>query len=118
MTYSSLIKIIKSTLNLTQTDIEILKLLISIKSGLLISDIIKYIKRSERNIRKRVNHLINKGIIIRKVEILENKRLAYRYSIETEKKIIEKITNQLHWKIQSLNNLLYPEIKKNYNNKN
>jgi predicted transcriptional regulator len=112
MTYSSLLKIINSTLHLTKTDVEILKLLISIKSGLLITDIIKYIKRSERNIRKRVKLLVNDGIIIRKIEVLENKRLAYRYFIETEKKIIDKITNQLNWKIENLNNLLYPTIKK------
>ena len=114
MTYSSLLKIINSTLNLTKTDIEILKLLISIKSGLLINDIIKYIKRSERNIRKRIMLLIKHGIIIRKIEVLENKRLAYRYSIETEKKIIEKITNKLHLKIENLNKLLYPNIEKEF----
>jgi predicted transcriptional regulator len=112
MTYSSLLKIIISTLNLTKTDIEILKLLISIKGGLLISDIIKYIKRSERNIRKRVKQLNANGIIIRKIEILENKRLAYRYYIETEKKIIEKITDQLNWKIENLNKLLHLNIEK------
>ena len=112
MAYSPLLKIIISTLNLTKTDIEILKLLISIKGGLLISDIIKYIKRSERNIRKRVKLLNANGIIIRKIEVLENKRLAYRYSIETEKKIIEKVTDQLNWKIENLNKLLYPDIER------
>jgi hypothetical protein len=56
--------------------------------------------------------LINHGILIRKIEVLENKRLAYRYSIQTEKKIIEKITNQLHLKIENLNNLLYPNVEK------
>jgi len=50
--------------------------------------------------------LINNGILQRKIEVLDNKRLAYRYSIESEKRIIEIIINQLNWKIENLNNLL------------
>ena len=106
MTYSSIIETVISTLKFSKTDIEILKLLISRKGGLLISDIIYYIKRSERNIRKRLKLLINMGILNRKIEILDNNRLAYRYSIESEKKIIEKITDHLNLKIKNLNNLL------------
>jgi predicted DNA-binding transcriptional regulator len=105
MSYSSIIKIVFSTINLTKTDIEILKLLISSKGGLLISDIIQKIKRSERNIRKRIVLLIEKGFLIRKIEILNNKRLAYRYYIESEKNIIDRITNQLYLKIENLNEL-------------
>ncbi len=105
MSYSSIIKIVFSTINLTKTDIEILKLLISSKGGLLISDIIQKIKRSERNIRKRIVLLIEKGFLIRKIEILNNKRLAYRYYIESEKNIIDRITNQLYLKIENLNKL-------------
>ena len=106
MYYSSILETIISTLKLTKTDMEILKLLISRKGGLLISDIIYYIKRSERNIRKRLKLLVNMGILKRNVEILDNNRLAYRYKIESEKRIIEKLIYQLKWKIESLNNLL------------
>lgn len=105
MAYSSILEIVISTLKFTKTDIEILKLLISKKGGLLISDIIYYIKRSERNIRKRLKLLINIGILKRKIEVLDNNRLAYRYCIESEKNIVEKITNNLNWKIENLKNL-------------
>ena len=71
MTYSSILEIVISTLKFTKTDIEILKLLISRKGGLLISDIIFYIKRSERNIRKRLNLLINVGLLKRKKRELD-----------------------------------------------
>jgi len=110
MPYHSILKIVISNLQITKTDIEILKLLISKKGGLLISDIIRNISRSERNIRKRLKMLINNGILQRKIEVLDNKRLAYRYSIESEKRIIEIIINQLNWKIENLNNLL-PNIE-------
>ena len=110
LTYSSIIKMAKSILNLTKTDIEILKILIPIKSGLLISDIINIIERSERNIRKRIAFLSKIGILKRKIEVLENKRLAYRYFIEKENIIIEKITNDLHWKILTLNKLNIEKI--------
>lgn len=110
MSYHSILKIVISNLQITKTDIEILKLLISKKGGLLISDIIHNISRSERNIRKRLKMLINNGILKRKIEVLDNKRLAYRYTIESEKRIIEIIINQLNWKIENLNNLL-PNIK-------
>ena len=85
MTNSSFIKTVVSTLNLTKTDAEILKILISMNSGLLISEIIEHIKRSERNVRKRLNILIEKGLLKKKMEVLENKRLAYRYSLESDK---------------------------------
>lgn len=110
MSYHSILRIVISNLQITKTDIEILKLLISKKGGLLISDIIQNISRSERNIRKRLKMLINKGILKRKIEVLDNKRLAYRYTIESEKRIIEIIINQLNWKIENLNNLL-PNIE-------
>ena len=113
MTYSSIIKMAKSILNLTKTDIEILKILIPIKSGLLISDIINIIERSERNIRKRIAFLSKIGILKKKIEVLENKRLAYRYFIEKENIIIEKITNNLHWKILNLNKLRIEKINEN-----
>jgi predicted transcriptional regulator len=113
MSYSSFIGTVVSTLNLTKTDAEILRILISMKGGLLISEIIEHIKRSERNVRKRINILVKKGILKKKVEILENKRLAYIYSLESNKKIIEKAKIQLSNKIEELNNLLPKKINEN-----
>jgi predicted transcriptional regulator len=106
MTKSSFINTIVNVLNLTKTDVEILKILITLKSGLLISEISKLIKRSERNVRKRINILIERGLLRKKMEVLENKRLAYRYSIESEKKILEGAKKHLTEKINELNKLI------------
>ena len=81
--------------------------LISEKGGLLIDDIIKISKRSERNIRKRINLLIKKGILKREIEILKNKRIAYRYFIESKRKIIEVTKKHLIRDINELNQLSY-----------
>ena len=106
MSKSLFINTIVTILNLTKTDLEILKILISLKSGLLISDISKKIKRSERNVRKRINILIEKGLLRKKIEVLENKRLAYRYSIESNKDILEGAKKYLTEKINELNKLI------------
>jgi predicted transcriptional regulator len=106
MTKSSFINTIVNVLNLTKTDVEILKILITLKSGLLISEISKLIKRSERNVRKRINILIERGLLRKKMEVLENKRLAYRYSIESDKKILEGAKKHLTRKINELNKLI------------
>jgi predicted transcriptional regulator len=106
MTNYSFIKTVVSTLNLTKTDSEILKILKSVKGGLLISEIIEKIKRSERNIRKRLNLLNKKGLLIKKVEVLKNNRLAYRYFLESENIIVEKAKIHLSKKIEELNSIL------------
>ena len=106
MTKSLFVNTVVSVLNLTKTDFEIIKILISLKSGLLISDISKHIKRSERNVRKRINILIEKGLLKKKMEVLENKRLAYRYSIESKKDIIDGAKKHLSEKINELNKLI------------
>jgi len=98
--------IIIDALNLTKTDYEILKILIKYKSGLLISEIIENIKRSERNVRKRINVLIEKGFLKKNFEVLENKRLAYRYSLENEKKFLQKVHYQISNKIEELSDIL------------
>ena len=99
------IKAISNTLNLTKTDIEIIKILISDRSGLLVSDLIKKIRRSERNVRNRLDELIQKGIIKREIEILKNKRLAYKYYIESNDNIVNRLKRYLFDEIQELNKL-------------
>ena len=106
MKYSQIIKTVVSALNLSKTDAEILKALITKKGGLLISEITDCIKRSERNIRNRLDFLIKKGLLKREIEVLRNKRLAYRYSLESAKTIVEKAKKHLFRGIDKLNNLL------------
>ena len=102
-----LINSVTSALNLSKTDTEILRILITKKSGLLISEITKYLKRSERNVRSRLDILIKKGLIKKEVEVLDNKRLAHRYSLMPVEKMVESAKNHLLKKIGDLNNILH-----------
>lgn len=97
------IKVISNTLSLTKTDIEIIKTLISERGGLLISDLIQKIRRSERNVRNRLDELIRKGVIKREIEILKNRRLAYRYYIESNDNIVNRVKRCLLEEIRELN---------------
>jgi len=100
-----LINIVVSIFDLTKTDAEILKALINQKSGLLISDLTKTIKRSERTVRKRLKKLLERGILQKEVEILNNKRLAYRYNIKSKRKLISKTKAHLLDVVRELNKL-------------
>ncbi len=107
MIHPQFIKTVVSALNLSKTDAEILKALVIKKGGLLISEITDYIHRSERNVRNRLDLLIKKGILKKEIEVLSNKRLAHRYSLESVEKIIEEAKNHLLKKIGELNSLLH-----------
>jgi len=107
MIHSQFVKTIASALDLSKTDAEILKALIIRKGGLLISEITNYIHRSERNVRNRLDLLIKKGILKKEIEVLNNKRLAHRYSLESVEKIVETAKNHLLKKVGELNNLLH-----------
>ncbi len=107
MAHSQFIKTVTSARDLSKTDTEILKVLITKEGGLLISEITEYIKRSERNVRNRLDLLIKKGLLKKKIEVLNNKRLAHRYSLESVEKIVEASKNHLLKKVGELNNLLH-----------
>jgi predicted transcriptional regulator len=101
----SLVNIVVSIFNLTKTDAEIISVLIKHKSGMLISELSQVIHRSDRTIRYRLKKLQEKGILQKEIEILKNKRLAYRYNIKNEKTLIIKAKNHLLNKISQLNKL-------------
>ena len=96
---------VADTLNLSKTDIEILTTLHE-RRKLLVSEIAEHIKRSERHIRQRLHVLHEKRFLKREIEVLKNKRLAYRYSLEPGKKIVEEVKSHFSEKISELNNLL------------
>ncbi|MGC9384987.1 MAG: hypothetical protein ACP5D6_10345, partial [Kosmotogaceae bacterium] len=64
------------------------------------------IERSERHIRQRLQFLIEKGFLKREIEVLSNKRLAYRYSLKSAKTIVEKAKKHLFRENNKLDNLL------------
>jgi predicted transcriptional regulator len=104
MEYLSFIKKIASTLNLSKTDVDILKSLI--KEKLLVSEIAKRIKRSERHVRQRLHLLVKKGILVKEIEVLKNKRLAYRYSLRSINNITNEIRGHFLKKIDELDKLI------------
>ncbi len=103
--YSRLIKKAANTLNLSKTDIEILKTFVEGKK-LLVSDITNHIKRSERHLRQRLSVLVEKGFLKKNIEVLENKRLAYRYSLKPIESIVNEIKNNLFKKINEFEDLV------------
>ena len=107
MVHSQFIKTVASALDLSKTDAEILKALITKKGGLLISEITEYIKRSERNVRNRLDLLIEKGLLKKEIEVLNNRRLAHRYSLESAEKIVKAAKNHLLKRVGELNKLLH-----------
>lgn len=102
---NQLINLVVSTFDLTKTDAEILKVLIQKKGGLLISEITRIIKRSERSVRQSIKKLLEQGILKREVEILKNKRLAYRYNIQSKQTLISKAKKHLLNQVGELNEL-------------
>lgn len=104
MDYSSLINKAANTLNLSKTDVEILRSFIEGKK-LLLSDITKKIKRSERHVRQRLSVLVEKGFLKKNIEVLGNKRLAYRYSLKPIESIVNDIRKNLFKKINEFEEL-------------
>jgi predicted DNA-binding transcriptional regulator len=73
---------------------------------LLVSDIAKKLKKSERAIRSHLSFLLKKGFLNRKIEITKNKKLAYRYSLRPLNEIVKKLKQELVIKIQKLNKFI------------
>jgi predicted transcriptional regulator len=105
MEYFNVVRKAAALSDLSKTDIEILRTLDE-KRKLLVAEIAENIERSERHIRQRLHVLIEKGFLKKEIEILKNKRLAYMYSLESTKKIVEETKNRLFKKISELNSLL------------
>ena len=105
MNHQNFVKTISMVLNLSKTDKEIIKTLFTEKGGLLVHDITYKIKRSERNVRYRLDSLLKKGLLKREIEVLNNRRLAYRYFIESKNRFIEEAKNLLFKRINELNKL-------------
>lgn len=72
---------------------------------LLVSEIAKRIKKSERAVRKHLAALTRKGFLNRKIEVTKNKKLAYRYEVKPWKEVIRNLKQDLIMKIHKLNKL-------------
>ena len=91
-------------LNLSKTDVEIL-ITLNKKGKLLVSDITKNIKRSERHIRQRLQVLHEKGFLKKDIEVLNNKRIAYRYSLKPLQSMTTDVRRDLQKKLDEIEKL-------------
>ncbi|MGF3555208.1 MAG: hypothetical protein ACQXXF_08115 [Thermoplasmatota archaeon] len=98
------IKKVADTLNLSKTDVEILITLY--KKRKLVSEIAEHISRSERHIRQRLHFLHGKRFLKKEIEVLKNKRIAYRYSLRSIKSIAVEIRRDLLKKLDELDKLI------------
>jgi len=92
--------------DLSRTDLEILKALYEGKH-LLVSEIVKRIKRSERHIRERLKILQENGFLKKDIQVLNNKRLAYRYSLRSVDNVGRELQIRLFKKIDAIDKLMY-----------
>jgi predicted DNA-binding transcriptional regulator len=69
---------------------------------MLVSELAIHIKRSERHIRERILRLTKKGILNREIEILDNRRLAYTYSLRPLDEILHLVKNRLLHEINEI----------------
>lgn len=101
MKHVHILRRVSSILELSKTDIEIIKTLVE-KEKLLASELAAYVKRSERHVRERISRLLKKGILNREIEILANRRLAYRYYLRPLDEILHLVKSRLMHEINEI----------------
>ncbi len=89
-----LVQKVRHILDLSKTDLAIITSL-SHDQKLLVSEIANQTKRSQRHVCDRLSLLIKKGLLERELAILQNKRVAYRYSLLSTDRITERLREHL-----------------------
>ena len=90
----TLVQKVKHILDLSKTDLAIISSL-SRDQKLLVSEIAHQTNRSKRHICDRLSLLLEKGLLERELYILQNKRVAYRYSLLSTDRITERLREHL-----------------------
>jgi predicted transcriptional regulator len=90
----TLVEKVKFILGLSKTDLEIIHSL-SHEQKLLVSEIAQQTQRSKRHICQRLTILLEKGLLERELHILHNKRMAYRYSLQSSERIAQHLREHL-----------------------
>jgi predicted DNA-binding transcriptional regulator len=100
----TLVHKVKHILDLSKTDLAIISSL-SCDQKLLVSDIAHQTKRSKRHICDRLSYLLEKGLLERELYILQNKRVAYRYSLLSIDRITERLREHILQTLSDLDNV-------------
>ena len=101
---------VSGTFGLPETGRLILETLLGSTKAFSVKDLVRKIGRSERSVRGALNHLVEKGVIIRKVSLTGRKRLSYLYTIGPLDRIVKvvrgEILNQLET-LEQIENILH-----------
>jgi predicted transcriptional regulator len=97
----TLVQKVRPILGLSKTDLAIISSL-SRDQKLLVSEIASQTRRSQRHICHRLSLLLEKGLLKRELQVLHNKRVAYRYSLLSVDQIAQRLRKQL---LQTLSEL-------------
>jgi predicted DNA-binding transcriptional regulator len=97
-----LIQAIANVFRLPGTAKMILKVLGRARQTLSVKEIAERVRRSERSVRTHLGILMKKGILIRKVIITKNKKLAYKYALGPIEKIVHSLRSELGKQLKHL----------------
>jgi len=97
--FKDITDLVSDVFYLPMTSVHIVKALALTQRALSVTDIMKNVKRSERSIRASLVKLVKKGILKRKVQVTDNKRLSYVYFLGPLDRLVKvtrrEILNQL-----------------------
>jgi predicted DNA-binding transcriptional regulator len=100
--YNDLIHAAANVFRLSGTARAILKVLSRAKQALSVEDIAGRVRRSERAVRTHLMSLVKRGILIRKVIVTKNKKLAYKYTLGPIEKIITSLKTEISRQLRNL----------------
>jgi len=96
---------VSQTFHLPETGVQILETLIICRRALSVKDLVRRVKRSERSVRAALDHLVSKGVLIRKVSLTGRKRLAYLYTLGPMDRIVKVVRGEILDQLETLERL-------------
>jgi predicted transcriptional regulator len=97
--------LVSNTFHLPGTGRLILETLMASKTAFSVKDLLKRVKRSERSVRGALDHLVAKGVLIRKVSITGRKRLAYLYTVGPMDRMVKVVRGEILNQLENLERL-------------
>ena len=93
---------VSGTFGLPETGRFILETLLGSTKAFSVKDLVRKICRSERSVRGALDHLVEKGVIIRKVSLTGRKRLSYLYTIGPLDRIVKVVRSEILNQLETL----------------
>jgi len=96
---------VSQTFHLPETGVQILETLLTCRRALSVKELVQRVKRSERSVRGALDHLVTKGVLIRKVSLTGRKRLAYLYTLGPMDRVIKVLRGEILNQLERLERL-------------